>query len=245
MPLPRLYLEFAPWWPLLSAPADYAEEAAFFRRLLTQACRRPPREVLELGSGGGNNASHLKAHFTMTLVDLAPAMLAVSRRLNPECAHIAGDMRSIRLDRQFDAVFVHDAVSYMTTEADLARAVATAHAHCRPGGAALFAPDHTRESFASATKHGGHDGDARALRYVEWCWDPDASDTLYRCDFAYLLRDAAGSVRVEADRHVMGLFPRQTWLATIEAVGFEARAVPFEHSEAGPNPPDVFLGVRP
>ena len=32
----RLYGELAAWWPLLSAPADYAEEAAFFKRLLLE-----------------------------------------------------------------------------------------------------------------------------------------------------------------------------------------------------------------
>lgn len=28
----KLYGDLASWWPLLSAPADYAEEAAFFER---------------------------------------------------------------------------------------------------------------------------------------------------------------------------------------------------------------------
>ena len=65
----RLYTDLAAWWPLLSAPADYAEEAAFYRQLLDEAIAPPARTLLELGSGGGNNASHLKAHFDMTLVD--------------------------------------------------------------------------------------------------------------------------------------------------------------------------------
>jgi hypothetical protein len=38
--------------------------------------------VLELGSGGGHNAVHLKARYAMTLVELSEEMLAVSRRLN-------------------------------------------------------------------------------------------------------------------------------------------------------------------
>ena len=51
----------------------------------------------------------------MTLVDLSAEMLEVSRQLNPECEHIQGDMRTIRLGRQYDAVLVHDAVDYVTT----------------------------------------------------------------------------------------------------------------------------------
>ena len=82
-PAPSLYHQLAAWWPLLSAPADYEEEAAFYQRTLLDACERSPQTMLELGSGGGNNASHLKARFAMTLVDRSPGMLAVSRALNP------------------------------------------------------------------------------------------------------------------------------------------------------------------
>ena len=42
----KLYDELAEWWPLFSAPADYAEEAAFFARVLSEACSPSPRTVL-------------------------------------------------------------------------------------------------------------------------------------------------------------------------------------------------------
>ena len=177
--LPRLYNDLASWWPLLSPPEDYAEEAEFYRRLLVEASDPPPRTLLELGSGGGNNASFLKAHFELTLVDRSPGMLAVSRALNPTCEHVEGDMRTVRLGRVFDAVFIHDAVCYMTSEEDLRAAMATVVIHCRPGGVALFAPDAVTETFRPSTDHGGVDGAGRALRYLEWTWDPDPSDTTY------------------------------------------------------------------
>ena len=186
---PRLYGELADWFHLLTAPAEYADEADLYRQVLREACDEPPRTVLELGSGGGNNASHLKKNFELTLVDRSPEMLQLSRSLNPECRHVVGDMRDVRLGEEFDAVFVHDAVSYITTEEDLAATVATAAAHLRPGGAALFVPDFVRERFEPRTDHGGHDGEHRALRYLEWCWDPNADDTTYASDFAYLLRE--------------------------------------------------------
>jgi SAM-dependent methyltransferase len=242
---PRMYHDLAPWWPLLSAPSEYAEEAEIYRRLLVEAGDRPPVTVLELGSGGGNNASHLKAHFELTLVDLSAGMLEVSREANPECEHVQGDMRTVRLGREFDAVFVHDAVMYMTTAEDLRLAIETAFVHCRPGGAALFAPDHLREHFRTGTDHGGHDGDQRAVRFLEWTWDPDPLDTTYTVDYAYLLRDADGSVRVEHDRHVEGLFPRATWLELLADAGFEARAVPVEHSELEPGGYELFVATRP
>jgi SAM-dependent methyltransferase len=241
----RLYRELAAWWPLFSAPAEYAEEAAIYRRVLAEAAQPPLTSVLELGSGGGNNASHLKEHLQLTLVDLSPGMLEVSRALNPECEHVEGDMRTVRLGRVFDAVFVHDAVNYMTTEQDLRMAMETAFVHCRPGGAARFAPDHLRENFRTGTDHGGHDGGGRGVRFLEWTWDPDPLDTTYLVDYAYLLRNADGSVEVEHDRHVEGLFPRATWLRLLNQVGFRARPVQIEHSELEPGSYEVFVGARP
>lgn len=243
--MPKLYEELASWWPLLSAPSEYVEEAAFYAQALEAACDEPIRTVLELGSGGGNNASHLKARYGMVLVDPSPGMLAVSRALNPQCEHIAGDMRTVRLNRQFDAVFVHDAVCYMTTESELRMAIESAFVHCRPGGAALFAPDFVRENFVSSTDHGGQDSATHGLRYLEWSWDPDPTDTTYCVDYAYILRTPDGATHVEHDRHVEGLFAREDWLRLLSDAGFAARAVPLEHSELEPGSHEVFVATRP
>jgi SAM-dependent methyltransferase len=242
---PRLYSEFASWWPLLSAPEDYAEEAAFYNQAIVSACSKAPETLLELGSGGGNNASHLKSFFRMTLVDLSTGMLAVSQALNPECEHLEGDMRTVRLGRLFDAVFIHDAIMYLTSEEDLRRAIRTAFVHCRPGGAALFAPDHVRETFRPSTRHGGHDGRGRSMRYLEWTWDPEPADSTYLAAFCCLLRDSDGEVRCEYDRHLLGLFGRQDWLRIIQEEGFQAPVMPFEHGEIEPGTCEVFLGVKP
>lgn len=243
-PLPRLYTDLADWWPVLSPPEDYAEEAEFFRRLIVESVADPPRTVLELGSGGGNNASFLKAHFHMTLTDLSPQMLAQSRRLNPECEHIVGDMRSIRLERRFDAVFVHDAIDYMLRLEDLEAAMRTAYVHCRPGGVAVFVPDHTRENFEPWTEHGGHDAEGRSLRYLQWDWDPDPADTICTSYMVYVMREGAEPVRCIQERHEFGLFGEQDWLRCLADVGFEARKVPFVHSEVAPGSCDIFVGLR-
>ncbi len=236
----KLYSELATWWPLLSPPEEYADEAAFFWRVLSDVGLPASPSLLELGAGGGNNAFHLKPHFAhMTLTDLSPQMLAVSHALNPECEHLEGDMRTLRLGRQFDVVFIHDAIDYMTTFDDLQQAMATAFAHCKAGGVALFVPDHVRETFQPSTDYGGHDGEGRALRYLEWAYDPDEHDTTYVVAYAYLLREANQAVRVEHDHHVYGLFPRAAWLQLLSDVGFQATTVrdPYER--------DLFVARRP
>lgn len=117
-PAPRFYRDFASWRPILSPPEEYADEADTYLRLLREASDGSLRSVLELGSGGGNDASHLKAHLELTLVDRSPGMLELSRPLNPECRHLLGDMRTVRIGSTFDAVFLHDAFAYLTTDID-------------------------------------------------------------------------------------------------------------------------------
>jgi len=181
----------------------------------------------------------------MTLVDRSPEMLAVSRELNPACEHVEGDMRTVRLGRLFDAVFVHDAVVYMTTEADLRSAIETAYVHCKPGGSALFAPDDVRETFRASTDHGGHDEARRSMRYLEWTWDPDPADTTYVVDYAFMLRGEDGSVTVAHERHVEGLFSRADWLCWFSEAGFQPTVLPFEqavHDGAGG---EIFVCRKP
>jgi SAM-dependent methyltransferase len=240
---PKLYGELAGWFHLLTAPEDYAEEAALYGRLLLERADGAVENVLELGSGGGNNASHLKRHFTLTLVDRSPEMLALSRTLNPECEHLAGDMRTIRLDRTFDAVFVHDALAYITSEEDLEAVIKTAFTHCRPGASAVFVPDYLRETFVPRTAHGGHDSPdgARGLRYVEWVRG-EPNETTYVVDFAYLLREGE-RVSVEADRHVCAAFPRKTWLDGLAEVGFEVEEVTPDYDD--PSGQVIFACRRP
>ncbi len=209
----RLYSELAPWFHLLTHPSDYEEEAGHIARVVDAAIEGEARTLLELGSGGGNNASHLKTRFTCTLTDVSPEMLELSRTLNPECEHIQGDMRTLRLGSStFDVVLVHDAVAYMTTEDDLRAVLETVAAHLRPGGVGVLVPDTTVELFAPGTRHGGHDGDdGRSLRYLEWDHDPDPDDTTYDVEFVVVLMEKTKQIRVEHDHQTCGVFTEAVW----------------------------------
>ena len=216
----HMYTDLAPWFHLLTHPADYRDEAAFVTRVVDDVAIGEARTLLELGSGGGNNASHLKARFECTLADLSPDMLALSRTLNPECEHVEGDMRTLRLGRTFDVVFVHDAIGYLTSEDDLRAGIETAAAHVRPGGVVILTPDATTEIFTPKTDHGGHDGDdGRSLRYLEWI-HPTTTST-YDVDYLIIARGPGDDVRVVHDRHTLGLFPRASWERLIVEAGLE------------------------
>src|SRR5262245_54783705 len=200
-----LYGELVPWYWLLDPPKDHLEEATAYREALARATTPSPGTLLELGAGAGNNALYMKERFRLTLTDISENMLSLSREQNPECEHVPGDMRTLRLGRTFDAVFVHDAVMYVTNATDLAAVATTAFFHTRPGGAAPFAPDFVRETFVERTElHKNQDGD-RTLACIDWSWDPDPTDDTFRTEFAFLLRDG-NSVRAVHDSHVEGLF---------------------------------------
>src|SRR5437763_1312885 len=85
--------------------------------------------------------------------------------------------------------------------------------------------------------------DGRAIRFLEWYWDPDPNDHTYVVDFLYLLREPNGEVRTVHDRHIGGLFPRATWQRLIEQAGFEFSSAerPVLPGEMG----EIFVGVKP
>jgi len=221
-----LYAELAGWWPVISPPAEYTDDGAVINEMFATAAR-PVLTVLDLGSGGGHVALHIKQGRSMTLVDMSADMLRASRLLNPDCEHIEGDMRTIRLGREFDAVLVHDAIDYVTSQEDLARVIRTAFAHCRPAGVAVFAPDHTAETFRAGTGGGGgHDASGRQASFRERTSDPVPGDDWILAEYEFTLRDVDGTVTVVPEAHRLGSFRRDTWVRLLQAAGFTAEVLP-------------------
>ena len=247
----RLYHELAWLWPIISPPEEYTVEAAqwleIIRRRLdedadTDADTGRDRDaggggalptLLDLGCGGGHMLSHLAPHFITEAVDLSPQMLELSRRLNPQTWHHQGDLRSIRLGRDFDVVAIHDAVNYMLTEADLAAAIATATAHLNPGGLLLLAPDWLRDNFAGPRViDWTRQNRELDVTFIEYIADPDPSDTTVESVFLFIInRD--GRIVVEQDRHISGLFPEATWRRLLAAAGFATELVATEGYAGG------------
>jgi len=185
-------------------------------------------KLLELGVGGGHNLSHLTADFECTAMDLSPDMLVLSQGLNPGVEHHVGDMRNIRLEQTFDAMLVHDAVSYLLTVQDLEETFATAAAHLRPGGVLMVAPDWVQETFPDGWVYtwDRQQGDIE-VNIQEVMVDPDPADTQVESTYTYTIKKD-GETTIEVDTHVTGLFPLNTWADLMGQAGFsvQVRALP-------------------
>jgi SAM-dependent methyltransferase len=220
--MPRLYEDLAPWWPLLSDPDEYREEAFLYECTLRDAVEGELRSVMEMGCGGANTIGYFDESLDLCLVDSSQTMLDVAKERVPRALCLLGDMRDLRLNERFDGVFLHDAVAYMTTEEELLAALKTVAHHLRPGGAALVVPDAITEQFGPSTEHGGRDGEGRSARYLCWTTDPDPTDTEVLATMTYVLREDGADDEVVHEVHRWGLFPRATWLRVFEAAGLVA-----------------------
>ena len=236
----RLYSDLASWWPHVADRDSYALESAVFIRLLDEAAGKKVESILELGSGSGMLASHVDTSREVVLTDLSNEMLDVSRTHNPSREHVQSDMRTMRLNRSFDAVLLQDAVMYLTNPEDLLAAFKTAAAHLEPGGVLLCLPDLVKEEFQETSMSGGSLGQP-AAQLLEWHWDPDPNDHTYRIDMSFLFKHEDGRMETLHEHHELGLYDRKTYCTLIREAGFElVPAMVYEDIEI----PEIFCAVK-
>ncbi|MBI4203340.1 MAG: class I SAM-dependent methyltransferase [Chloroflexi bacterium] len=236
----RMYSEFAHLWDAISSPQEYVQESRYWRDTLRSKLGSGTHAILELGVGGGHNLHHFAKEFQVTAVDLSAKMLANSAHLNPTVEHLVGDMRTIRLERTFQAVLIHDAINYMLTREDLRAAIATARMHLEPGGVFIAGPDWFKETFPG-THLVPHINKqiTPELTFVEYVTDPDPNDELLEWVFFYITSDK-GRVCVEEDHHITGCFSREVWGQLLVQEGFTMETVPYPAHDTGQ---EVYLVV--
>ena len=156
----RFYGELATWWPLISPPEEYLEEAGFVAGVLARRNGRPRRPGARQRRRTQRCAPQAALHDDAgrpvggDAGRLAPAQPGLRA---PAGRHADGAPRSdLRRRLRPRRGGLHD------DREDLRRRW-TAFEHCRPGGVAVFVPDATAETFEESTDHGGRDGDDEGL----------------------------------------------------------------------------------
>lgn len=143
----NIFGNYARYYDLLYRDKDYVGEAQFIHRLL-QTYAPDAENILELGCGTGNHAVLLaKEGYQIHGVDFSHQMLQkASDRLSQLPTELAsrlefshGDIRTVQLNKQFDAIIsLFHVISYQPTNEDLRAAFATVKAHLKPGGVFIF-----------------------------------------------------------------------------------------------------------
>lgn len=245
----KAYNELAWTEEWLTDPAGYESEASRYVDLVLSSATTPPRTMLHLGSGAGGMDGVFKRYFTVTGVDLSAGMLARARATHPEIEYIEGDMRSLRLERQFDVVAVPDAIDYMASLDELDRAIGTANAHLKPGGLLLVVAK-TAETFRDNNFAYTGERDGVHVTLLENNHVDRRRPNSYEATLVYLVR-RGGELDILVDRHVLGLFSQADWERVFQEHELELRqsavdGVYDSHLLAdGAYPMRAFIGRKP
>ncbi len=190
-------------------PAEYEDEVMVYVDLIKRTASEPPSTLLHLGSGAGGHDRIFTRHFAVTGVDISLGMLNKARVAHPDVEYLEGDMRTLRLNRQFDAVVIPDSIDYMASQHDLRLAIQTAAAHIKTNGVLLVVAK-TEETFQNNNFAYAGEKDGVHVTVLENNYiNPFRSNT-YEATLVYLIRQQ-GELATHTDHHVLGLFSQATW----------------------------------
>ena len=193
----------------LANPVDYEEEVLAYVDLIKRKATEPLRTLLHLGSGAGGHDWIFKRYFTVTGVDISLGMLSKARITHPDIEYLEGDMRTLRLNRQFDVVAIPDSIDYMASWDDLQQAIQTAVKHLKTGGVLLLVAK-TRESFQNNNFAYTGEKDGIHVTLLENNYINPFRPNTYEATFMYLIRQK-GELIIHTEQQVLGLFSQAIW----------------------------------
>lgn len=231
----------ARFYDLIYGFVDYPGSAAVVTRLIQD--RHPgARSLLDMSCGTGKHLELWRGEFPdLAGADLDPAMLAIAATRVPGIPLHEADYTDFDLGRTFDAVTcLFSSIGYTATEDRLDRAVGAMARHLAPGGVlvvepwfqpGVMTPPYLRHVVAQ-------DDEMVVVRTTRHLRPGDTEVT--DLEFAYLVTTATGSVFF-TERHVMGLFTADRYVAAAEKAGLIAEFDPVG-STLGRG---MLIGVKP
>lgn len=203
---------YSRYYNLFYRDKDYTGEARYVRELI-RTHNPQAATLLDLGCGTGKHAFLLAdAGLEVAGVDRSEEMLSIAKARHAASASsavlefFAGDIRSIRLGRTFDAVVsLFHVVSYQTGNDDLLAAFATARDHLNQGGVFIFdcwyGPAVLTDRPSTRIKR-LEDEEVSVLRLTEPVMHPNRN--LVEANHQLLVRDkATGTVEELRETHLM------------------------------------------
>jgi len=242
------YNELAWTEDLLSDPADYEGEVEGYVDLIKRNSAHAPYTLLHLGCGAGGHDTYFKQHFAVTGLDVSRGMLDKARLRNPDIEYVEGDMRTVRLGQEFDAVVIPDSIDYMGSLPELRMAIETAVAHLKAGGI-LLVVGKTREIFRGNNfVYAGEKEDLHVTLLENNYINRYRLDT-YEATLVYLIR-RRGELTIHTECHVLGLFSQEVWEKVFAEAGLSLQETDIDGTYdkyllgGGEYPLKIFIGMK-
>ncbi len=217
---------------------DYAQEAASVKRLIAEHKRSDGNALLDVACGTGGHVPYLRDDFAYEGLDLDPEMLTLARERFPDVPFHLGDMVDFQLGRQFDVVTcLYSSIDYTKTEQRLRQAIATMAGHLRPGGVLLVGAFLSPQDWTPGYLHAMF-VDQPDLKLARMAIS-GVEGNVAILDFHYLVATPEG-IEHFTERHELGLFTEEEYLAAFLQAGLEAR---LDREWLGGR--GMYIGVRP
>lgn len=214
-----MFTKSAGFYDAIYAFKDYAREADRIDHLIREHRLSRGTRLLDVGCGTGGHITHLKKIYAVEGLDLDPGMLAAARERHPEVIFHAGDMLTFDLERRFDAVVcLFSSIGYVRTRPRLIQAVSNMARHLAPGGVLIVEPWITPEAFTPGGVHALF-VDRPDLKIARMNVSA-VEEKVSILDFHYLVGRPAG-IESFTERHELGLFAHEDYLAAFEAAGLK------------------------
>lgn len=237
-----LYGTHSELWPLVSPLHSYEEEMSDWLEVLRERFElQQDIELLDLGTGGGHHLYQLcqgwKGNLGGVTVDTSEAMLRLVESLLPGFERVQADMTSVRLNRRFPLILVHDSFCYLTELTQVEALLKTIATHLKPDGLALLKLDAIADEFAGPYRYlTTFEDDEKEVTLTHYEWDPNPEDDCLEVVYLFLER-RAGVVTTREERHRLGLFSRRQLARAVTAAGLTGRWLELERwDEERPNP---------
>lgn len=219
----------------LYAFKDYGAAVDLLRDVILERVPKA-RTLLDVGCGTGRHLELFREDFEVQGADLDPAMVELARRRLPGVQVHVSDMAELELPDRFDVVTcLFSSIAYVRTVDRMTSAVAAMARHLRPGGVLLIEPWFTPEAYwtETITLNVADEPDLK----VAWMYTSTREGTLSILDIHYLVGTPSG-VEHFTERHELGLFEHEEFVAALVAAGLEV-----EHDPQGPFRRGLYIGT--
>ena len=205
---------------IYAASVDHQGAARRLRGLVREHRQSTGNRLLDVACGTGAYLPFLRQEYEVEGLDLDEGMLSVARRRLPDVRFHHADMVDFDLGRRFDVVTcLFSSIGYAGTLPRMRRTIANLARHTLPGGVVAVEPWFSPESwvvgYVSSTYVDRPDLKIARMNISE------ATGTLSFMDLHYLVATRDG-VEHFTERHELGLFTHQDYLAAFEAAGLDA-----------------------